>query len=196
MSRNGNGYTVMTTPSLPPETRGEPPPKGLRDLPHNPARVMVVLGGCGVVIGGLVAAVTGPLALDMGSWLAAYLVLVCGVGQYAIGTMQMRSRCRHPSAALSWAELTCWNLGNIAVMTGTLTGAAHVLEIGAVLLLITLGIALAASLNIGPTDPQAGERTAHEPRSALLDWTYRGLLVLLLISIPIGVVLAHLPEAT
>jgi hypothetical protein len=157
---------------------------------------MVVLGGCCVVLGGLVAAVTGPLTLDKGSWLAAYLVLVCGVAQYAIGSMQTQSGSRHPSAALSWTQLTCWNLGNIAVMAGTLTGAAHVLDTGAALLLITLGIALVSSLDIGPTDREAVERTAHEPVPALLDWAYRGLLVLLLTSIPIGVVLAHLPEAT
>ncbi len=49
---------------------------------------MVVLGALFIVLGGLVAAVTGPLDLVQGSWLAAYLVLVCGVAQFAIGTMQ------------------------------------------------------------------------------------------------------------
>lgn len=191
----------MTTPSPTPETRGEPRQEGLRDLPHNPARAMVVLGGCCVVLGGLVAAVTGPLTLDKGSWLAAYLVLVCGVAQYAIGSMHTRSDARYPRVARAWTQLACWNLGNVAVMAGTLTGAANVVDAGAVLLLIALGIALVSSLDIGPTDREAVERTAHEALPALLDpvlldWAYRGLLVLLLISIPVGVVLAHLPDAT
>ena len=41
-----------------------------------------------VVAGGLVAAVTGPLRLEHGSWAAAYLVLVGGVAQGALGIAQ------------------------------------------------------------------------------------------------------------
>jgi len=41
----------------------------------------MTVGGAGcVIVGGLVAAVTGPSGLEQGSWLAAYSVLVCGVG--------------------------------------------------------------------------------------------------------------------
>ena len=47
-------------------------------------RPFLVLGSVGVVLGGLLAAVTGPLALPMGSWAAAYLVLVVGVGQIVL----------------------------------------------------------------------------------------------------------------
>lgn len=185
----------MTTPPPSPKTTGEPRHEGLRDLPNNPAGAMVVLGGCYVVLGGLVAAVTSPLALDKGSWLAAYLVLVCGVSQYAMGSVQARVGARHLPAARSWTQLTCWNLGNIAVMTGTLSGGARVLDAGATLLLIALGIALVPWHDAGSADREAVERTARDPVPALLDWAYRGLLVLLVISIPIGVVLGHLREA-
>ncbi|MCE5292393.1 MAG: hypothetical protein LLG14_24605, partial [Nocardiaceae bacterium] len=49
------------------------------------ADALVVLGMSQVILGGLVAAVTRPLALTHGSWLAAYLVLVGGVAQYTMG---------------------------------------------------------------------------------------------------------------
>lgn len=177
-------------------TTAEPRHEGLRDLPNKPARAMVVLGGCCVVLGGLVAAVTTPLTLDKGSWLAAYLVLVCGVAQFAIGSVQTRFSAQHLSAARSWTQLTCWNLGNVAVLAGTLAGAARVLDAGASLLLIALGITLVSWLQTGPMDREAVERAAREPVPAFFDWAYGGLLVLLLISIPIGVLLAHLHEAT
>ncbi len=51
----------------------------------DPARLLVVVGTCCVVLGGFVAAVTGPLTLADGSWLAAYLVLVGGLAQCALG---------------------------------------------------------------------------------------------------------------
>lgn len=42
----------------------------------DPATILTATGvGC-VVLGGVIAAVTGPLDLAHGSWLAAYLVLV------------------------------------------------------------------------------------------------------------------------
>jgi hypothetical protein len=50
-----------------------------RDLP---AEILIFVGASCVVLGGLVAAFTGPLQLTDGSWLAAYLVLVCGEAQY------------------------------------------------------------------------------------------------------------------
>lgn len=160
-----------------------------------PGRVMVILGGFAVVLGGLVAAVSTPLTLDRGSWVAAYLVLVCGAAQYTIGTMQTRPGPRQPSTAGSWTQLICWNLGNLAVLAGTLTDTLRVLDAGAMLLLVTLGIAMmswrrgtsAAAERRGRSGPEAG--------AALVEWGYRGLVLCLAISVPIGVVLAHLRSA-
>lgn len=144
-----------------------------------PARVFFVVGSCCVVLGGLVAAVTGPLELDKGSWLAAYLVLVCGVAQCAIGTAQARLAGRPIPPARGWSQLTCWNLGNAAVIAGTLIGVPVIVDAGGALLAITLGIALHA---------------ARHAVSGLAGWAYRWVLVVLLVSVPIGVVLAHLRD--
>ena len=63
---------------------------------------MLTATGIGsVVLGGLVAAVTEPLDLTHGSWVAAYLVLVGGVGQGAMGRARLRRPDVRPAALLS-----------------------------------------------------------------------------------------------
>ena len=108
------------------------------------ASAMVVIGGSFVVLGGLVAAVTGPLGLEHGSWLAAYLVLVCGVAQFAIGTAQSGQGlgAKPMPWARGWVQLTCLNLGNVAVIVGTLVREPLLVDSAVVLLLVAFGIAL------------------------------------------------------
>ena len=151
--------------------------------PPTLARCMVVGGAGCVIVGGLVAAVTGPLGLAKGSWLAAYLVLVCGVGTYVIGTMQGRPGAPPMPRAWGLAQLGCWCLGNAAVIVGSLAAVAVVVDVGAALLVIALAVALADALR--------GERPSG---SRMVGWAYRGLLVVLMISTPVGAVLAHLRE--
>ena len=101
---------------------------------------MLIVGGVGVISGGLVAAITGPTSWQHGSWVAAFLVLVVGVGQIGIAS------------------------GQALVSTGS------------ALLMITLVISTTEV------------RRADGPRSILV--LYRTLLLVLLVSIPIGMVLA------
>ena len=54
-------------------------------LSRGSALGLLVAGAASIVLGGLVAAVTGPLELEHGSWAAAYLVLVSGVAQWVMG---------------------------------------------------------------------------------------------------------------
>lgn len=149
---------------------------------HLPPAFMTVGGAVCVILGGLAAAVTGPLGLSNGSWLAAYLVLVCGVGSCAIGFVQARSTPM-PSVR-AWTQLSCWLVGNVGVIVGSLTGIPAAVDAGALLLAIALLLALA----------HAG-RTAVGPAGALTRWAYRCLLLLLLISVPVGALLAHLKVA-
>ncbi len=46
------------------------------------------VGAASVVVGGLVAAVTATAPSEHGAWLAAYLVLGCGVAQIALAAGQ------------------------------------------------------------------------------------------------------------
>lgn len=143
---------------------------------------MRIVGAAAVILGGLVAAVTGPLDLSKGSWAAAYLVLVAGAAQVVMGSARQRWQ-RSGSDAQGWAQFALWNLGNIAVITGTVTGSTVVVLVGAALLVIALVLALLATF-----------RLRGEPDRMLL-LCFRVLLVLLTISIPVGVALSAIRNA-
>lgn len=146
-----------------------------------PSTAMVVAGSGCVVAGGLTAAATGPLTLDHGSWLAAYLVLVCGVSSCAIGTVQARPAEPPMPTGLAWVQLGSWWLGNAAVITGAVTDTPWVVDAAVAPLMLALAVAL--------TDTVRSGRPASSGR--LARWAYRGLLVALVVSAPIGAVLAH-----
>lgn len=132
-----------------------------------------------VVAGGLVAAVTGPLRLEHGSWAAAYLVLVGGVAQGALGIAQYFLA---PQRFVGWkavAELVAWNGASAAVIGGTLIGNPWVVDAGGALLVVSLALMFRTVQGRGPT-------------SGWFSWGYRALLVVIAVSIPIGLVLAHL----
>jgi hypothetical protein len=138
---------------------------------------LVAAGIACVLLGGLVAAATGPLDLVKGSWLAAYLVLVCGAGSYAVGAAQTRATSRLLPLPAVATQATGWAMGNAAVIAGSLAGVPAVVDAGGALLAIALLIALTYARNL---------------QHRLLRRAYRLALVAFLVSIPIGLVLAHL----
>ena len=104
------------------------------------ARPFVVVAVLGVLTGGLVAAVTGPLDLRHGSWAAAYLVLVVGVAQAVFGA----GRAWLPAAAIAprprlLLELAAWNVGSLIVVAGTVLDQVWLVVTGSVLLVVALG---------------------------------------------------------
>jgi hypothetical protein len=135
------------------------------------------IGAVAVILGGLVAAVTGPFELGKGSWAAAYLVLVVGAAQIAMGSARQRWP-RSGSDAQGWMQLVLWNLGSIAVIAGTVTGLPPAVFAGSALLVAALVLALLATFRHG----RGAER--------MLLLCFRVLLVLLAVSIPVGVVLS------
>lgn len=151
---------------------------GKEGLSGGTARVAYLSGVCFVVAGGLVAAVTGPLGLARGSWLAAYLVLVCGVAQGLLATAQSALLATSVQARVWLAQVVCWNVGNGIVIAGVLLDAALVVDMGAVPLLVTLGLAI---------------RVVRRPPRRLLIATagYVAVLVVLIVSVPVGLVLTH-----
>jgi len=148
---------------------------GWRDV-----RLFAILGVICVVGGGLVAAATAPLQSERASWAAAYLVLVAGVAQIALGVGQALFAESPPARRIAAAQVAGWNVGNAAVIVGTLVQVPVIADIGAVLLLATLIRSLQAVRG------RSGGRTGR---------LYRGLLVVLVVSIPIGLVLARLRPA-
>ena len=137
----------------------------------------VVLGVVSVIVGGLVAAVTTPAGWQHGAWAAAYLVLVTGVAQIGLGVGQAVLAATPPSSALVALQVSGWNLGSAAVILGTLAGAPALVSVGGVLLVACLGL-----LMYGVRGGQTGR----------LLWLYRLLVLVLLVSIPVGLLLSWL----
>lgn len=131
-----------------------------------------------VLAGGLVAAVTGPLHLEHGSWAAAYLVLVGGVAQGALGIAQYFLAAQRFVGWRVIAELVAWNGASAAVIGGTLVGNPWVVDAGGAMLVVSLALMF---------------RTVHwrSAMSGWVPWGYRALLLVIAVSIPIGLVLAH-----
>lgn len=146
------------------------------------AAPFVTLGtGC-VVAGGLVAAATAPAPTTHASWAAAYLVLVAGVAQVALGLGQAVLTPQAPSRGRVAARLAAWNAGNAAVLGGTLAGVLPLVDLGGALLVI--GLALLA-----PAVRGGARRHTRSARWALHG--FRLLVLLLLVSVPIGLLLAR-----
>lgn len=134
-----------------------------------------MIGLAFVILGGLVAAVTTPAGWVHGAWAAAYLVLVTGVAQAGLGLGQAVLATNPPSTGLVSAELACWNVGSAAVILGTVAGTPAVVSAGGVLLVVALAMFV------------YGVRGRAQRR---LLWPYRLLVLLLLVSIPVGLVLS------
>jgi hypothetical protein len=145
-----------------------------------------VIGGVCIVAGGLVAAATAPAPSEKASWVAAYLVLVGGVAQVglALGQAIFGRQASTPMVRAQRTSWTAgWTAGNALVVAGTLSGLTALTDIGGLFLLATL-LLLVPSLRTPNAPPAGGNR-----------WLlrgYRGLVLLLLISIPAGLLLARL----
>ena len=141
------------------------------------ARWFVAAGSSCVVVGGLVAATTGPTGFEDGSWVAAYLVLVGGVAQIALGVGQQLVGAAPIRPGLSMAELVAWNTGVIATIGGTLASEPVLTTAGGV----ATAVALVSFLSVRPE---------HGRSVNWVDVGYRGTAALVLISVPVGVALA------
>lgn len=142
-----------------------------------------VAGVVCVVAGGLVAALTAPSPTEHGTWAAAYLVLVAGVAQVGLAVGQSLLAPRGPSSRTNLAELVTWNCGNAAVLTGTLAGIAWVVDVGGALLVLALAVVV-STVRRHPV--RGGSR-----RQALARNAFQLLVLVLLVSIPIGLWLAR-----
>lgn len=137
-----------------------------------------VAGTAAVLAGGFVAAAGGEDPTKHLAWASAYLVLVCGCSQLFVGVGAAALTRSSPSVRLVTWQLVGFNAGNAGVLAGTLSGARVVLYVASAVLVLTLA-SFAWST--------AGARAR---RGAWLT-VYRVVLVLLVISVPVGGVLRH-----
>jgi hypothetical protein len=104
-------------------------------------------------------------------------VLVVGVAQLGLVAGVAWLPERTPSRRLIGAEFLAWNLGNAAVLAGTLLEVQPAVVAGGALIVLAL---LAALVAVRPARP-----------SRML-WTYRVLIAIVLVSVPVGVLLGQL----
>jgi hypothetical protein len=141
------------------------------------ARPFLLIGSLSIIAGGLVAAVTRPSGLELGSWTAAFLVLVGGVAQVALGTGQSWLAAQPPPARRVRAEVVFWNIGVTATIVGTLAATPIVTTMAGFALVAALGLFIATT-----------KATSSAWRSARV--IYGALAGIVLVSIPIGLALA------
>ena len=153
-------------------------PKVERLLDRWPAaRPFVVAGSLSIIAGGICAAVTRPTHFELGSWLAAFLVLVGGVATIVLGGGQAWMADVAPPPRAVHAELAAWTVGVAGTIAGSLAAVPILTTVGAVPFVVALALFLR-----GVRQPAVG------PRWPLL--VYRALTVVVLVSTPVGVVLA------
>ena len=136
----------------------------------------VCLGAACIVAGGLVAAASAPAHSEVGTWTAAYLVLVGGAAQVMLGVAQGVLSPGRVTGLVVALQVVLFNAGNAAVVAGTATGILVVGDIGALVLLVALVLAAGATRGLGG-------------RAVGL---YRAIVVVLALSVPVGSVLARL----
>lgn len=141
------------------------------------ARPFVIVGSVAVIAGGVTAALTRPTDFELGSWLAAYLVLVGGVAQIALGLGQAWLADQPPRAAVVRSEVASWNLGSAATIVGSLASVPLVTTVGGAATFVALALFFRAARSGGPE----------------LRWPrllYLGLIAIVMISTPVGLALA------
>lgn len=137
----------------------------------------VLIGSGCVIAGGLVAAATAHAPSEHGTWAVAYLVLVAGIAQCALGIGQALLATYPPRQQTLIYEVLAWNFANAGVILGTLLGLEWLTDIGGILLIVALIQFLGVT------------------RGAAASWwlrAYQLLIVIVLVSAPIGLVLAYL----
>lgn len=141
------------------------------------ARPFALIASAAVVAGGIVAAVAHPTGFELGSWLAAYLVLVVGVAQLALGGGQAWLAASTPDTPTIIRQALLWNIGAAGVIGGTLLSSPAVTTLGG---LVTVAALVAFLVGV--------RRLGSVPKWAPL--LYRGVAVFVLGSIPVGLFLS------
>lgn len=130
----------------------------------------------GLLAAGLLAAVTAFSPSYLASWAVAYLVLVVGVVQLILGVARVLLPMSPPAPSRVLLEAVGFNLGNLGVLFGQVASIWALTLAGALLQIITLNVMLLAV------------RGKTLSKGLLL--SYRILIVVLLVSNPVGLLIA------
>lgn len=177
---------------------------------HSPRRSwllpFLIAGIICVIAGGLLAAATAYVTTQKTAWATAYIVLVGGIAQIGLGAGVAWLAPLAPPRWAWWAFIG-WNVGNAGVLTGQLAGVVALTDVGTIILVASLIVVLiAARSHRGPIQEPVTVTQARQvspgdqpdfylplsPAHPAVLWAFRALIVLLAVTMPIGVVLAHL----
>ncbi|HET6633378.1 MAG TPA: hypothetical protein VFG73_11840 [Rhodanobacteraceae bacterium] len=106
------------------------------------AAPFVVVAALAMFAGGLVAAAIAHAPGQRLVWMVAYLVLVVGMAQAALGAGQAWLAAAAPSPRLVTAQCAVFNAGNLGVIAGTLLSLLPLVAVGSALFAIGLGLFL------------------------------------------------------
>jgi len=136
-----------------------------------------IIAGISIIAAGFISAITAFSPSYTASWAVAYLVLVVGVAQLALGFGQAWLAEELPSKALLIAEVILFNLANLATLLGTLLAWMALVYIGAVLMIISLALFI------------WGTRIA-KPGKIWVVYGFRAIVFILIVSAGIGLLIA------
>jgi len=139
-------------------------------------RMFGLFGAVAIVMGGLLAAGSAPARSEVGAWAAAYLVLVGGVAQIAVGAGQALLARRPLRRVVGDAQIVLWNGGTVAVITGTVAGAPAMADVGGLMLIGVLVLSMRA----------VGDAVGRGAR------LYRALMAILAVSVVVGQIVARI----
>ncbi|MEO7373226.1 MAG: hypothetical protein ABIW36_04845 [Terrimesophilobacter sp.] len=142
----------------------------------------VSIGGASIVIGGLLSAATAPTPSYTASWAVAYIVLVAGVAQLVLGIGQGHLAPTQPSGRVVAIEVIAFNVANVAVLVGTVARAVWIVDVGAVFLIVALALFIWSVRGTGS-------------RNRWMRYGFRAVIIVVVVTTPIGLVLAHLKGA-
>lgn len=149
----------------------------LKDV-NRSALPFVVLGSFSIIMGGAISAASAGGPNYFSAWAVAYLVLVAGFAQLVLGIGQANLASRIPSKPLLAWQIVTFNGSSASVLLGTLLAAPLLTYVGAALLVVALALFV------------WGVR-GHTSHSAVLLWGFRAMVVILLVSAPIGLIISH-----
>lgn len=140
--------------------------------------VFSVLSILAIVLGGLISAFSARKPTRFTSWVSAYLVLVVGVIQ--LGLVTMWHQLGQPENAIALAAFLFYNLGNLGVITGTMSKKTLsyypvLVNLGGILIALAMALLLLAIRSLSFS-------------GALVVFVV--LAVIILVSMPIGLVLS------
>ncbi|HEU0256946.1 MAG TPA: hypothetical protein VFQ96_03810 [Microbacteriaceae bacterium] len=138
------------------------------------SRAFLILGIVAVVGGGLLSAIIAPTPSYVGSWAVAYIVLVGGAAQVALGVAQASVARRPLTRGILLTQVLLLNLGVAGTVVATVANIPVLLYLSAAAQVAAVIFLLAATRK-------------GRPGAALI--TLRVVAIVLLIGSPTGVIL-------